>query len=151
MRTSSYQAQKAYDRMLADCDISSLRFLSSEYDKRLDRYKESHDLNNSEFWREYRNMQQRKKMIDNELSARIMNKSAISDTYITEFDSTKNIVYGNDGDNDIQYVAFNEDEDGYVITDLEGLNRLELDEFDDDIEKPKKELARKDIYKEWSY
>ena len=153
IRTSSYEAQKSYDRMLADCSISSLRFLSDKYEKDLDKYKELHNLDKIEYWQEYKNMQQRKKMIDEELTVRIMNQNASKSMYETEFDSTTGTLYINDEMNNkhiTMNVAFNEDEDRYVSCDendyvSEYDNVIEEDDIED---KPK---TRKEIYDGWKY
>jgi len=153
-KTSSYRHDKDYDDLVSNCDISSLRFLSEHYDDKLDIYKHTHNLDNREYWREYKNIQRRKKIIDEELSVRIMNQSAISTRYITEFDSMNNILYKNDDTNiqeDTRYVAFNENENGYKLYDNDDniIDEFIVSEDDDNIVKKKK--SRKEIYKDWDY
>ena len=149
LRTSSYKKQNAYDRLIADCIISSLRFLSDKYQKDLNNYKENYDLEEKDNWIEYKRMQERKKMIDEELTVRIMNKNASPTSYYSEFDSTTGTVFINDEINNnhtMKTVDFNEDEDGYIITDEDGYSE-EVDSFYNLDYKRK----RKDVYREWKY
>lgn len=157
LRTSSYKKQNAYDRLLANSKISSLIFLSDKYDKDLNRYKKDHDLEIKENWVEYKRMQERKKMIDEELTIRIMNMNASTTSrYQPEFDSIKNVVYKN-GETNTKYstknVAFDEDENEYIICSDDGyiteVVPLNIVDDDNNIEYNKRD--RKDIYKDWEY
>jgi len=150
LRTSSYKKQPAFDRLLAESDISSLRFLSVNYDNKLDYFKKNNSLDESDNLREYRFLQQRKKMIDEELTTRIMNHSAtLTELDPPEFDSTNNIVY--DGYNDsYSTVAFNENEDGYIIYE-EDYECSNVDDFFNEDEEDNEKKSRKDIYKDWNY
>ncbi len=117
-RTSSYNGDKAYDRMLSECDVSSLRFLSNKYSTDLYDYKMTHNLDSIDEWRQYKDLQLKKKMIDEELSIRIMNDSASLNINTIEFDSTTNTIY--DPENYKTYnAAFNELENGMIVYDDE--------------------------------
>jgi len=70
LRTSGYRSQNAYDNLLADLDNSSLKFLSSKYNRDLSYYRMHNDLNDQTCAQEYKEMQQRKKMIDQEIKNR---------------------------------------------------------------------------------
>lgn len=70
LRTSGYRSQNAYDNLLSDLDNSSLSFLSSKYNKDLVYYRIHHNLNEQESAQEYKEMQQRKSMIDEEIKNR---------------------------------------------------------------------------------
>ena len=154
-RTSSYRDDRQYDVVVSECDISSLRFLSEYYEDKLEEYKQIHNLSNREYWRVYKSLQRRKKMIDEELSVRIMNDSATITSIVPEFDSTQNIIYDNHEDtsspDSIKYISFDEDENGYIVSNKEG---EVIDQFtirdkelvDDYVPKSKKEL-----YKDWDY
>ena len=145
LRTSSYRGQEAYDRMLADCSISSLRFLSEKYEDDLYRYRKNHDLDNKEFYREYRDMQQRKKMIDEELTTRIMNESATKTKSNTYFDSTTGHIIDEHTGSILGTADFDEDEEYVSVRDFDGniINQYN---------KPCKPIRkRKDIYDDWEY
>lgn len=120
IRTSSYQAQKAYDRMISDCDISSLRFLSEKYESDLDRYKQEHSLEDKSNWREYKNMQQRKKMIDEELTVRLMNQSATITKGSTYFDSDTGLIFSEDTGDIIGSADMDELSEEIYVRDFEG-------------------------------
>jgi len=142
LRTSSYRGQEAYDRMLAECSISSLRFLSDKYDKQLDEFKERNNLNDSENWREYKDLQQRKKMIDEELTTRLMNESATITTPKTHFDSTTGLIYDEYTGDIIGSADIDEDEEVLYVRDFDGEVTNEYGPGTED---------RKERYKRWDY
>jgi hypothetical protein len=76
-RTSSAESQWSYDNLLADLDISSLRFLSQKYNKDLVYFRIHNNLNDQDNAQLYKEMQQRKKMIDEELENRDIWNSVI--------------------------------------------------------------------------
>lgn len=145
-RTSSYKAQKSYDRMLADCNISSLRFLSEKYDKELDNYKEQNDITQKENFREYRNIQQRKKMIDEELTVRLMNESATTTKSTTYFDSNTGLIYGEYSGDILGTADFDENEECINVRNFDGDIVLKYNE-----PQPNQKKKRKDIYEGWEY
>ena len=70
IRTNSAESQWQFDSLLADTDISGLKFLKIKYKDNLIDYTMSHDLNNPEYLSEYQKIQQRYKMINEELKNR---------------------------------------------------------------------------------
>jgi len=142
-RTSSYKAQKAYDRLLSECTISSLRFLSEKYENELDYFKKNNDLNIQENWRAYKDKQQLKKMIDEELTVRIMNASATKSNYYSSyFDSDTGQIIDESGGNILGVAEFDEYEENVTIRNYEG-----------DITNIYGEgkRKRKEVYDEWEY
>ena len=108
-RTSGYRSQNEFDNLLADLDGSSLRFLSSKYNKDLVYFKVHHNINEQENAQEYKEIQQRKKMIEQELGNRKKYGTLIGITQDFKFDSETGFV--TDLDNHIvQQLAYNETE-----------------------------------------
>lgn len=70
IRTSGFKSQNEYDVLLSDLDISSLKFLAHKYAKDLKYFRSHNNLNDQENAQAYKEMQQRYKMIDEELSFR---------------------------------------------------------------------------------
>jgi len=66
--TKGRNSQYRFDQLLADTDISGLKFLKSKYIKDLAEYRRNHRI--SENPMEYRRMQQRLKMITEEIKLR---------------------------------------------------------------------------------
>ena len=71
IRTKGAESQWDFDCLISDESISGLTHLGSIYDDRIVEYKTSHDLNNPEYFSEYQNLKQRRKMITEELENRI--------------------------------------------------------------------------------
>jgi len=174
-RTSGWETQTNYDWMLSDLDVSSLRFLSDEYTKRIRDFSNHFDLGDKETQHEYQELLQRKKMIIEELDHRYMDIYASPSYQDREkyFDSETGLVL--DENNNILYgVSLNENEDDYVYHHIETEHRTEgsydtsKDIFDDitnDIEiipmkvgkkviglkVIEKERSLKDVYSDWNY
>lgn len=70
LRSKSWKRQPEYDKLLADTDPSGLKFLKLKYEKDLNSYLLYNDLNNPDNFSEYKEMQQRYKMICEELERR---------------------------------------------------------------------------------
>jgi hypothetical protein len=71
-RTQGATHQWEYDNLLSELDISSLRFLSHKYNKDLSYFRNNNNLRDNTNAQLYLEMQQRKKMIDEELQNREM-------------------------------------------------------------------------------
>ena len=112
-KTSGWTTQSEYDRFLSETqDISSLKFLKRLYPQKLREYRNSHDLNDITNQQEYKLMQQRYVMINEEIANRMMDINA-SPTYRREekfFDRETGLVLNEF--HQIEYsIYFNEDED----------------------------------------
>jgi len=70
IRSKSWESQPEFDNLIRDIDISSLRFLRNKYIKDIRYFKKSNDLSIKENIHEYKQMQQRLKMISEELERR---------------------------------------------------------------------------------
>jgi len=68
--TLGKKSQYRFDRLLSELDISSLRFLRHKYLQDISYYRHSHDLNVQDYAQEYKELQQRLKMITEELKLR---------------------------------------------------------------------------------
>lgn len=159
LRPNNAKSQWQFDNLIADTDISGLRFLLQKYKKDLGYFRNSHDLNNDDSFSEYREIQQRYKMIGEELDVRVSNINA-SSTYKsinkrTSFDSQTGVVYDEEG-MPTYTVDFNEDETDTIIRDIEGIivesfddDYDEIDDDDyDDVNLPK---TKKEMYGNWKY
>jgi len=67
IRTTSAKHDWDYDNLIADLDVSSLRYLSKKYHKDLDDFMGHNDLNDQTNAQIYKDMMTRKKMIDEEI------------------------------------------------------------------------------------
>lgn len=72
IRTSGFKSQNEYDVLLSNLDISSLRFLSWKYNRDLIYFKANYNINEQINAQSYKKIQQRKKMIDEEIYNRKM-------------------------------------------------------------------------------
>jgi len=123
IRTTSAERQWQFDNVLADTDISGLKFLKNKYKDNLAEYFLTHDLNNPESLSEYQEMQQRYKMINEELKTRydiIENESLYSRD--VHFNDNYDIVFKED-DGEIKVIRPSLSKDGSI-------DFLELDESD---------------------
>lgn len=150
-RTKSWQRQPEFDNLLADTDISGLRFLRLKYEKQLNEFRTTNDLNYIDNFSEYKEIQQRYKMINDELLHRTEDTWA-SPTYKhqikSSFDSDKGVAYNEDGV-PICTVDYNEDETGFILRDLEGVI-VDIDEWTNNTERNSKS-SRREGYKDWKY
>ena len=79
IRSKSWKSQPDFDNLIRDIDISSLRFLKSKYKKDITYYKRHTDLSDEVNLREFKGMQQRLKMISEELERRYHDTILIGD------------------------------------------------------------------------
>jgi len=70
IRTRGANSQWQFDKMLEDTDVSGLAYLKQKYKDDMVDYSLTHDLNNPSFFSEYKEIQQRYKMINEELENR---------------------------------------------------------------------------------
>lgn len=169
-RTSGWQSQNEYDNLLADLSFSSLKALKHIYNKEIRDFPNHFDLNESENQSFYKEMLQRKHMIDEEYEFRKNNPQP----YGEYFDAETGYVLNEFGEA-IYGISFNEDEDNYVYHRLDGetmttdiKSRYIMDDDYDDCKDVKvtpikvdkkvvgytiKESERdiKDIYNGWDY
>ena len=144
--TKGHKSQSNYDNLLSEMSISSLRFEVFNNKKKVNEYKNTKDLNNKDNLDTYMQMRQRYVMACEEYNNRVMDRYASTD-YEQWFDIETGNVMGND--NEVLYTMdFNENEDGYVMTETENVYEdIIVSEID---EKPK-ERTRREIYKDWNY
>ena len=114
-RTRGWLSQPEFDNLLADLDVSSLRFLKHGYNKQIRDFGYHKDLHDEENAKEYQRLLQRKRMITEELEHREMDLMATpkyfeGDTY---FDSETGLVINTER-GPLYSIAFNEDETDYV-------------------------------------
>ena len=161
-RTSGWETQPEFDKIVSDLDVSSLCYLKDEYNHRIVEYYTYYDLNNPTFYKEYKQILQRKKMVDEEL-----NKKDITPEPF--FDSTTGCVVNEYGS--VSYsISFNDDETGYVYhhlnQDTKGKSEYIYENDDDNdinttpiMEGMKvvgykvstSDRDRKDVYEDWNY
>jgi len=166
-RTSGYKTQILYDRELSRMDVSSLKFLKFKYNKDIHEFPNFYDLNDESNQKFYKEMLQRKRMIDEELESRsIYNSSSVNKDY---YDSETGGVFN---DNGIEYtISFDEDEGEYIFNYKDGgkivttfeEERDDLDKSDIKVESIKvgnkavgikiseSKRTLEDIYKDWNY
>jgi len=148
-RTKSWQRQPNFDINLADITISGLQFLVIKYEMQLDNYYSTHNFDTDDEVTEFKEIQQRYKMINDELEKRVFDTWA-SPTYYGQnkyyFDANTGLVSDEVG-NWKYTIDFNEDETGYITKDLEGcvIDYTFIDEIVD------YKLTREDIYRGWDY
>jgi hypothetical protein len=107
LRTKGAFSQLDYDSLVADLDISSLRFLAQKYAKDLHYFRSHNDLNDQDNAQSYKEMQQRKKMIEDELEFREnLADENNTDTYFTD---GYDIINVNDKGKKIIRPSLNED------------------------------------------
>jgi len=97
LKTSKRGRQYQFDEMISDTDISGLTYLGSLYDNRLKEYKMTHDLNNPDYFNEYQSLQERRKMISEELKTRndLLDMNVLY-TKDIHFNDNYDIVYRDD-------------------------------------------------------
>jgi hypothetical protein len=116
-RTSGWQKQTEYDNLLSDLDVSSLKFLKFKYNKDIREFPYQCDLNKEDNQIRYKEMLQRKHMIDEELEQRNALQIRNTSEY---FDPQTGLVLDEDG-NAKYGISFNEDETGYIYHNLDGV------------------------------
>ena len=110
-RTSGWETQGAFDNMISDLDVSSLCFLNDKYNDEIKEYSQIYDLNNPEFYQEYKELCQRKHMLTEEIDFRIMTEQENSEY----FDSQTGGVLDKYG-NTQYFIAYSENEDEIIYT-----------------------------------
>jgi hypothetical protein len=110
LRTSGYRSQNAYDNLLADLDNSSLKFLSGKYNRDLVYYRIHHNINDQTYAQEYKEMQQRKSMIDEEIKNRKRYGNTSTGLYNeVRFNAENGTIIDSDN-NVLEELAYNETE-----------------------------------------
>lgn len=123
IRTKGYRSQNDYDNFISDLTENELVVLNNKYNRDLIYYRIHQDLNIQENAQEYKEMQQRKKMLDEEIKKRKMFRTPTSSSLWfniengTVLDSNNNVV---------EKIAFNSDET--EIVKLPSGNKEEIDE-----------------------
>jgi hypothetical protein len=173
-RTSGWRSQPLFDKILSDLDVSSLRFLKSDYNKKIRDFGNHGDLHNEDNVKQYQILLQKKRMVTEELENRKRDIDAIP-KYLegeTYYDSDSGLVI-NTEKGPLYGIAFNEDETGYVYHHIDGdavSEDIPQDDYEDDLDKddvyiiPIKEGNKvvgykvkesdrelKDIYSGWNY
>jgi len=122
LRTKSANSQYQFDKLLGDTDISGLRFLKEKYKDDMIDYTMGHDLNNPEYFSEYKGIQQRFKMINEELYNR--------NTFTED-----NSLYGDEPHFNSNYDIVTKDEYGEIKVLHPSLNvygKVDITEIDED-------------------
>ena len=149
VRTSGRFNQPKFDRVIAELDISSLRFLKQKYNEDIKEFSRHYDLNNSEYHHEYKLILQRKNMIDEEYEFRL-GTANIEFKKEEHFDTENGIVYDESG-KELYAIAYSEEEDDMVYTNLNATCSSECrtdDETDYELYEP---IDRKAKYAKWDY
>ncbi len=111
IRSKSWKSQPAYDVFLSDTDMSGLRFLKTKYERDLWDYQLDHDLNNPKNFEEYKEIQQRYKMICEELEKRYHDTLLLDEDDVHFSENYEYIVNeSKDGKREIWSVDLYEDE-----------------------------------------
>ena len=152
-RTKGYKSQKEYDIEISDFDMSSLRFLKFKYKKDLLDFHNHFDLNDPECYNEYTRLQQRYKMINEELHHRSLDIYA-SPSYQDRgeyLDTDTSLLIDKYGEI-ICEVSYDEDYN-HIMYDGEEVQSLREDFIEDkeDDYIMYTSPERKDIYRDWNY
>jgi len=106
--TKGQHRQPQFDTFISNLKDDELSFLSSKYNRDLIYFINHNDLNNQESAQLYKEMQQRKKMIDEERKTRKMLKTSV-DYMETRFDAESGTVVDSDN-NSLGAIAYDKDE-----------------------------------------
>ena len=160
--TSGKRSQYDYDLLLSELDVSSLNFLKDTlYPKKLKEYRDNHDINEEEYFNEYKKIQQRYVMINEEVNNRVHSNQTNSDkrSRYDFFDSETGLLLGEG--NVIRYsISFNEYENHYCYDNEDCNNDYDIICTNHNFVTNNKvrgqylsidERTRKDIYKDWNY
>lgn len=108
IRTKGAKSQWKFDNILSDLKDDELDFMSLRYNKELLYYRTHNDMNKHACQQEYLEMQQRKKMINEEIRNRRAMKTHIDREEIRFYPSEGTII---DSDNNVlETIAYNYDE-----------------------------------------
>lgn len=154
--TSGYHSQPEYDKMLSNLDISSLKFLNGKYKSDIRAFRENFDLNDEDNQQQYKEMLQRKKMIQEEMRNRIILLYE-SESYQEGgdwFDPETGIVI--DRNSKILYEVAYADEDCssmvYIMDNESKLKEKQIDDMSNEEDYEMYEPSnRNDRYLKWDY
>ena len=119
IRTKGNTSQHDYDNLLADLDISSLRFLEGKYKRDIEEFKYNHNLDNKDHLGQYKDMQQRFNMIIDEIENR-EKFSESNDLYTRDTHFNNNdIVLLDSGKRKILRPSYSEDEESIEIVEVD--------------------------------
>jgi len=149
-RTNSWQRQPEFDNILGEISTSGLQFLQVKYEKQLHNYTSTHNVAEINEFEIYKEIQQRLKMINDEIYHRTTDSWASPSYYNINkytFDSTTGLVYDEWG---IPRYTFdlNEDESSLIQRDLEGAI---VEEMDIPKESKIRKLNKRELYEHWDY
>jgi len=151
IRTRGWRSQPEYDNFISNLDISSLRFLNNLYAKELRDFRNENDLYLSDNQQYYKEMQQRKNMINEEIAHRMMDINA-SDSYINKnediFNPENGLVFDRDG-NCLYGVYYSEDYDDIICESTD--NTLSYINDDDEEEESVTPISKEELYRDWKY
>ncbi|MBE3093926.1 MAG: hypothetical protein IMZ52_02765 [Actinobacteria bacterium] len=147
-RTDGWKNQIRFDETISDLDISSLRFLKHKYTKEIQDFRNHFDLDNYDYQLQYKNLLQRKKMLDEEYEVRRSSEPISEEEW---FNSENGVVYDKDGKEKYS-IAYTEDEDDITYVNLNARAssecRGEDDETDYEMYEP---TDKKEKYAKWDY
>lgn len=140
--------QPQFDETISDLDVSSLKFLKHKYTKEIQEFQNHFDLKNTNYQIQYKDMLQRKKMIDEEYEFRMIAEPKKEEQW---FDSDNGVVYDENGKEKYS-IAFNEDEDDIVYVNLNAKASSECRGDDDETDYEMYEPTdKKEKYAKWDY
>jgi hypothetical protein len=107
--------------MLADLRPSGLEYLELLWEKRIDNFKETHDLSNKSNRNELSSMKKYKGMVEQEIFFRTMNRIAkrTSEDRVIEFDAESGLILDEHG-YPLRSLDFNSTETGIIDRNMEG-------------------------------
>ncbi len=132
--------------MISDISISGLKVLKRKYIQDLKYFRQVNSLYEQENAQEYKEMQQRIKMIGEEIDHRMMDMTA-SKTYQDKndwFDVETGLVMGMNGE--VKYYIAYDDEDGYIYN--KDKEETEEEKTDYAVYTP---TEKTEVYKNWNY
>lgn len=97
LRSKSWMSQPQFDNLIRDIDVSSLRFLKLKYKDEIRNLKQTTDLGISENMYKYKQMEQRFKMVSEELKRRYHDTLLLNDRDI-HFSRNHDYVILEDGE-----------------------------------------------------
>jgi len=155
-KTKGYHSQPKFDNLLEDLDISSLKFLNGKYRKEIQSFREQFDLNDEENQKFYKEMLQRKKMIQEDIKIKMMDIYS-SPSYQNRkgyFDPETGLVL--DEDSNVAYeIAYADDNCSGMVYIKDNDMRIKNTEYEDvsaeDDYEMYKPTDKFELYKEWEY
>jgi len=154
IRTKSWQSQPEFDNIISDLDVSSLCQLRNIYNKEIKNFPNNFDLNHPDHFHYYKEIQQKYKMVSEELNHRMMDIYA-SESYQDrkEFFNPNTGIVMDENYNILYSVAFTEDEDDIVYnhTNNSASFSSEIAEDDETAYEYYKPIDNKKAYAVWNY